>query len=138
MVFFVLGGIVISLIFLRANLSFLGIYRRILGHICNEIWVMLWDTTTDFGVARNNWNSLGLGRLYYIFICHSWHVSHPELINIKLTLVVFSDSVFVQFDGCLVETIPYSLQPDCASLHRPQATSSASRIPPQVDMFRAG
>jgi hypothetical protein len=38
--FVVLVGIVIPLFFLRANFSFLGIYRRILGHICNEIWVM--------------------------------------------------------------------------------------------------
>jgi hypothetical protein len=37
--FFVLVGIVIPLFFLRANFS-LGIYRRILGHICDEIWVM--------------------------------------------------------------------------------------------------
>jgi hypothetical protein len=40
MFFFVLVGILIPHFFLRANLSFLGIYRRILGHICDEIWVM--------------------------------------------------------------------------------------------------
>jgi len=55
----------------------------------------LWNMTTDFGVGEIHLNSLELGRLYYIFICHSWRLSRPELIEIKPALVVFSDSVFV-------------------------------------------
>jgi hypothetical protein len=51
--FLVLVGIVIPIFFLASNFSFLGIYRRILGHIYDEIWVMGHDN--GFRSCRDQW-----------------------------------------------------------------------------------
>jgi hypothetical protein len=77
MFFFVLVGILIPILFLRADLEQTSLSWVYTGEF-RDIFVTRygsWDTAMDFGVARINWDSLGSGRLYYIFICHSWRIS---------------------------------------------------------------